>query len=360
MAGFAEVTTPKARESAPKTEPVKTDADPAKATTPAKAAPKVDPWEKAPTPLKNEYFKLKRESEEKHATLEKQIKEFREKAGKETVPAVDTKAVEQYQKQIKDYQERLSAADYRQSQEFQEQFVQRWQAEYDEAIAEVKAMALTSQDADGNVKSRPATEADLQRVRALPPGEQDKAIHELFGHYSPRVFARLMELRRIERASNEAVTKHVKNAEAKAATAKAELENTQKHYDKLLADSSDELAREWPEHFAPDEKDPEVSAALKSGYEFVDGMVKRANEMTPEDRAAHNAVLRARAAAFLPERLKNNRLTARVKELETELAKFRESDPGGSETPGDTPLAEGEIPSGIAAASKLVADNSAG
>lgn len=358
MAGFKEATTPKAAPA--KSDPAVAKPDPKVATPDPKAAPvkaavpakTPDKWDKAPPELKNEHFKTKREADEKIAGYEKRIREIEAKP-RETV--ADAKAVEQFQKQIKEMNERLAATDFRQSNEFKAQFVERWNSEYSATVNEVKQLMLTFKTVDGEEKQRQATEADFQKIMRLPAGEQDKVVAELFGPYANRVFARMFRLQEIEQSAERAVADHTKNAEAKAAEAKSAAEKSEQEYGKFMEQSSEELVKEWPEHFALDDKDPDASTALQKGYDFVDHATKNGASMTPQDRAAHIAVIRARAAAFPRAVLQTNRLKEEVESLKTELAKYRKSDPGSeTETPGATQAVEGEVPKGIEAASRLV------
>lgn len=108
-----------------------------------------------------------------------------------------------------------------------------------------------------------------------------------------------------------------------------QLQREQQEYETSHKASIDELQKQYPDYFAPDEKDAEVTQSLNNGYEFVDKMLQMSEKFTVAERAAYNAVLRARAAGFLPTALKLKRAEGRVKELEDELTKYRDSDPGG-------------------------------
>lgn len=335
MSDFNEAVTPatpeaKLPETKPdpaKPDPKPTDKPPEKPTDP-KAKPE-DLWEKAPPKLKNQHFQLKRESEEKISSLEKRIKEIESKP--KEAPG-DAKALQQYQTRVKELEQQMAATDYRQSPEFKRQFIDRYNGEYTAALNEVKALQITVPGKEGeDPTTRPATENDFRRILNLSPGDQDEAISALFGKYSPRVFSRLLELQRIERAANDAVDEHAKGYEVKAAESKAAKEKEESDYNAAIEAANSELQSKYPNYFAADEKDPEASAALQKGYDFADFVVSKAATLTPQERAAYSAVLRGRAAAFLPTELKLKRANAKLESAEQELAKFRKSDPGGGD-----------------------------
>lgn len=323
----------------------KPDAKPAKTPDASKTAPKTTPddlWGKAPEKLRNEYYKLKRESDERISKYEQRIKEIESKP-KET--QADMKLVEEYQARIRELEERSAQADYRNSSEFQKNYVQRWQNEFKDAASEVSNLKVKEEDADGNERFRPATDSDFARLVRMAPGEQDEAAVNMFGHYAPRVMARILELKRIERAADNAIAEHSKNIEFKSKEAELNRQRSEKEYLKAFESSTQQLQEKYPQFFSPDESDSEVSDVLKQGYEFVDKVMQSAEAMKTEERAAYSAVLRARAGAFPRVAMENARLKAKLESLESELSKFRKSDPGSAEGRGSTPAPE--RPAGI-------------
>ncbi len=362
MKAFEQSVTPKPKETPPKAD-VKTDADP-KATDPkAKVEPKVelkadpkadpkkasDPWEKADPKLKGEHFKTVRTLQDKVDSYEKRIKEIESK--KVETPA-DTKLVEQYQKQVKELEQKIAASDYRQSAEFKKQFVDRITSSYQDSIAEMPALKITVSDADGNAIQRAATKEDFDRLLNLRGPDQDEAIAK-FGSSAYRVASMVRELIGLSRQSDQALAEHAKNAEQSAKEKALSDERNKGEYQQHYDASRAELEKSWPQYFAADESDPERSEALKQGYEFVDSIAAKQDSFTPDQKAAYNAVLRARAAGFSSVVLENNRLKSEVESLKGELGKFRKSDPGAaSETGAATPPADDDVPKGIEDATK--------
>ncbi len=356
MKAFIDVTTPKPKETpaaTPKTEPAKPDApkpDAAPVIDPKTPAKPEDLWEKAPGKLKGEHFKTVRVLEDKIATAEKRIKEIESK--RVEAPG-DNKLVEQYQKQVKELEQRLAATDYRQSADFQKQFTNRINAAYKDSVSEIASLKISMRDADGNITQRPAVEEDFRQIFGLKGAAQDEAI-AAFGTSAYRVAAMARELMSLSRQADLALQEHATNAEKTAqeqALAKQTGDQTYKnHYDASVA----ELEKSWPQYFAPDEKDPEASDALKQGYKFVDDIAANQDAFTPDQRAAYNAVVRARAAGFARAILDGNRKDAKIKSLEEELSKFRSSDPGaaGERSGAGATAGDEDVPKGIEAAAK--------
>lgn len=355
MKQFDEAVRPKPVEKSP--EPKEKSPAPApKSPEPKPAAKDEDIWEKAPGKLKGEYFKTKRQYDEKIEGYEKRIKEIEAKP--KEAPG-DAKVIQEYQKRISEMEERLSATDYRQSAEFKAKFVDRWTGEYQATVGEVKRLQLTLRDAEGNETHRPATEDDFQKIMRLPPGDQDKAVQELFGPYANRVFARIFRLQEIERASEEAVAVTAKDREVKAKEQQMADQKTSETYDRSYQAAVAELEKQWPEYFAPNDKDPEGTAALQAGQSFVDKALEqiKTGKLSVEDRAAYSAVIRARAAGFQRAEFDRKRFKTENESLKTELQKYRKTDPGAldeGKSGGPAPEAGDEIPAGIdAATSKL-------
>lgn len=346
---------PKKEEPTPKAEP-KTEPK-SEPKSDAKVDPKEKPedlWSKAPPKLKGEHFKTVRQLQDKADSLEKKIKEIESK--KVETPA-DAKLVEQYQKQIQSLEQKIAESDYRQSQEFQKQYTTRINRIYQDAVEEVKALKVNSTDAEGNVTQRAATKEDFDRVFYLQGSAQDEAI-AAFGHSAYRVASIVRELNSLTRQSEQALAEHAQNAEKTAKEKELEKQRSEGEYKQHYDASVAQLEQGWPQYFAPDDKDPDATAALQQGYKFVDDVLANAESLKPDERAAKNAVIRARAAGFVRAIVENNRLKADLESMKAELSKFRKSDPGA--TDGDrgaaTSSGEEEVPAGIDAATKAFAN----
>lgn len=326
------------------------------AEKPAPVEPKPeDMWEKAPGKLKGEHFKMRRQFEDQIADFKRKLEQA-DSAPKGKPSADDLKLIEKYKQDLKDLNQKLAARDFRESQEFKKQFTDRINADYRDAIEEVKSLRIyTGEELDGTKTSRSATKDDFDRLFSLPTGDQDAAIMA-FGPSAHRVAGILHSLTSIVRASERAVHEHAQNSEVTAQEKQAQSEQEAQQYEKFYNTSVDELKKHWPQYFAPDDQDPEGSTALEGGYKYIDQALEKVKTggLSVEDRAAYNAVIRARAAGFTRAILDNNRLKAERDSLKEELKKFRKSDPGEAPDTGaaDKPSGD-EIPSGIAQAVQL-------
>lgn len=352
MADFDTSVTPKTP-AATKTEPVaKPDSakpDPAKpaATAPAKPA-KSDAaldWKTAPEKFRKDYEFLKQTSEQKISEYESRIKQIEAKTVEK--PA-DTKLIEKYQGEINTLKKQLAQTDYSKSDEFKRNFTEKMADTYKTAVSEVAQLVVREGEGE-NVKERAGTAADLQYILNLPLKDQGPVARRMFGDNADIVLTHRNELFRIQRESAAALKQAEEQHEFRSKEQEHASKKAKETYDTTVEASLQHLKTKWPQFFAEDADDQEGSAALKAGYEFVDTVAKKAAEMSMEDQAIHDAMIRSRAAAFPREVLKVKRLTDKVSSLEQELAKFRKSDPGagGDPTSGDE-AGKGKKTGGIA------------
>lgn len=344
MGDFDALTTPKPKEKAavkadPKPgEAPKTDAAPAK---PAKAEKEEVDWETAPPKLKGAFFKHQRESQAKIQDYERRIKEIDAKA--KEAPG-DAKLVEGYQSRIKQLETDLTQAAYQKSPEFKKQFTDRWQDQYKAAVGDVTQLQITIPGPEGEqAQVRAATQADFDKIRALPPQDQDEAIATLFPKSAGRVYSHLTELKRIERNAQQALQEHSQNLEVATKESELKAQRESQSYEATFSKTNEELAARWPEFFAPDEKDVEATEALQKGYDYVDKVAKTASQMPPEERAAYQAIIRARSAALPRVVLDLKRAKGELESLREELKKFRGGDPGGGTERHDPTAAKGKV-----------------
>ncbi len=342
----APAATPEApKAEAPKVEPAKAPEAP-KADTPkvepAKAAPKemsVEEMEKAvkanPKAWKVLESLKKAHSSEK-AQLQQQIDTIKNKPVEGVMDATKVKALEdriaQLSEEGKNWKQRAAEADYTRSEEYQTKFVAPYTNELKRAIEEMKGITLTYTDADGERKTRPATENDFRKALSLPPDEADNFIHDAFGRSAHRVISRVNELSRIREASEQAIKSHAENHEKTAAEREALTKREQAEYDNSFKSASESLKSHpvGSKYFAPKESDPEYSKSLNEGYESYDGFRESVANMTAPERAAVAATVRARYAAFQPMAAQIKSLEAKVASLTAELGGSRKVDPGAA------------------------------
>lgn len=306
-----------------------------------------DVWEKAPKNLKNAYYKFKRESEGKISDFDKKIKELE---GKSNQSPFDIKKIQelearssQLEKDLSERENRLMQADYSKSEEFKEKFIKRGEKAYQQAIGDVKRLSVKIVDEAGNESSRQASQSDFDDIRSLPPYEQDKKIHEMFGTSAYRVQSHLRALESLESEANDAIT----NARTKAEEARRVEEKKRGEFNTEFEGhfqrETDSLSKHETGFFAPVADNPEATAALEKGYKWVDETLANVGKMPPKEAAEAKATLRA-LAAFAPRgMIEINQLKTENTSLKDELAKYRKSSPGSTPAPtgaSKSPIAE--------------------
>ncbi len=359
MADFDKPTDPKEGK-----EPTKPTAKPEAKKPEEKVAPK--PGEKK-VEAKPETGKVQPKLYEAHEALKKSMKELETKhqqmaqeyeASKaKAASVIDPKEIEAMKQERERLAAELREVAYERSDDYKRDYVQRGQALYDEALAEVKQLSVRHEDAEtGEVTERPATEEDFRHIYFLPPRDQDKALHEMFGPSATRVAAYLNDIRRVNRDAKLAIQKHREDATQRTTQAQQKQQEEIKAYEELKGQAVVDLETKWPEWFkVPVEEgegaDPELAKAHRVGYDLVDNFVKNGNKLPIEDQAATSAVIRARAAAFPRFVVQMRRMEKELKELRDRVKTKERSDPGaGKGQGGGAPASGDDRPKSIDAA----------
>ena len=314
------------------------------APAPAAATPEPEVtdaiWDKAPKNLKNAYFKLKRETQEKFTVTELKLKELESKPNPTGADLKRIKELEdrsaKLEKDLEEREQRLIQTDYQSSSEFKEKYEKRGLDAYNRAIADVKRLQIKT-EVDGEEKFRPATENDFNVLRNLPPYEQDKKINEMFGTSAWRVSDHMRTLEKMEHEANEAIA----GARTKADEARRNFEKQngersaefKSHSDRAI----DELQKTHGQYFSPDPANPEASAALERGLKYVDEAAANGTKMSPKDLAETTAMIRFLAGSAPRLMTEVNQLKAQLAAKDEELSKYRKSSPGSAPSPTGAP-----------------------
>lgn len=328
-------------------EPTKEPPKPASATPTTE--PEVD-WTKAPTKWYKIYEGYKGKTGKIISDLQEKIKTLEAKPQ----TAAGNEKIEQYEKQIEelrkaheDSQKRLIETDYARSDEYKKKYIEPFQREKQSAFEEVKGLQFIVKPAteDAEAVTRQATEADFMEAMNLPPSRQGAFINEHFGASAWLVIQRIVELSRIKREAQYDVQNH---AEQFQKTQQEQESKTKKELDFVKTERAKahaELEEKWPALFSVKhyESDPDAKKMLEDGYAYVDRSEEEIDTMPPEEKAALASVLRARAASAPLLNLLLERQTAKITELEQELAKYRGSDPGA--TKGEAPTVPAPVKS---------------
>lgn len=349
----------------------KTDAAPKPADKPTEktaekpktdAAPKVEAGKPAPKLYEAHEALKKRVSSELEPELTRLKTENAELKVKAETPA-NSKELEEARKEVERLSGELREASFERSPEYKQQFLERRDAIYKEAVEEVSGLTVTlrkNNPETGEVETseRPATAQDFRAIYQLPPREQDRALVDMFGPSAPRVASYIADLRRNARDAEAAISKARESGATKERESAERTKAEEKKYQQSRDDAQKYLESQYPQWFkmAPVEgegADKELAAAHQSGYDLVDTYVNKGPTLPIEDRAAYAATVRARAAAFPRLVLENRRLADELKTMKGRVTAKEDSDPGAGGEGGekaDERKAGDNVPKGIEAA----------
>ena len=310
---------------------------------PAPAAPDDHPdvpdavWDKAPKNLKNAYFKTKRELSDKLAANELKLKELESKPNQSPADLKRIKELEErstkLEKDLDAREQRLIQVDYQSSNEFKEKYEKKGQDSYARAVADIKRLQVKFTDAAGEEKTRPATEDDFNYLRQLPPFEQDQKLNELFGSSAWRVADHMRTLERLTQEAQEAINGARTKAEETRRTNQKQMEERNAEFSTHSQRSIDEIQKNHAVYFAPDPANPEATAALERGLQYVDDAAKNQHTMSPKDMAETTAMIRFLAGSAPRLMTEINQLKAKLLAKDEELGKYRKSSPGSTPSP---------------------------
>lgn len=243
------------------------------------------------------------------------------------------KKIELLEKQIKDYTEQLSGRDktiadldYTKSEEFQKNYVAKYNRIQTGAAEEFKRLTIT----EGETQ-RPATDADFKRLMKRDIGEQFELVKQWFGD-SPAAHRLLTNLNRMEEIQAEAMdARETARQNAEQSKTKAELQTKEEGrlYESQLEARHVELAGQFPELFG-DTDNQEAATAMEKGLEFAKRALSERASMSPSERAEHDSLLIQTHAGFRRLVIEKKAVEAEVETLKKELAKYRKSDPGSA------------------------------
>jgi len=293
--------------------------------------------------LRTAYENLKKRT----ADLEKELA-----TAKSTKPADDPN--------VKTYKERWEAAEkrreelekeikyssYERSDEYKDKYHKPFENAYQAGRAKVANLKVSERtdEATGTVTqaTRQATAEDFDRImQVVNDGDAAELAEQLFGAKAAVALfhrERVMELNESRyRALDEFQKTGLEREQVTARQKALRSEQLVSSWQSL----NKEIADKFPQWFQPDESDPEGNALLEKGYELATKAFSGDGSIPPEEMVKHHAQLRNRAAAFPREVYRNQKLTARVSELEKELAQFKDSEPKTSDGDGK-PSEEGD------------------
>lgn len=307
---------------------------PPAATPPPSPKPGDPPPEPNRTPkeLRAEKDRLAEElkvEKQAKADLEAKIAEY-ERKGKDTEGL--QALLDQRQKDLDKLNGELRALKQEASPEFKEKYDKPFDraAKYAESV--IKGMT--------KVDGTPANfDTDFVPLYRMPYNAAYARAREVFGDdMAPAVMQRVAELQKLDFERREAFEEEKKGWAEKQKVEEGKLVVEREKLQKAWVATNKELVETVPAYQLPVD-DKELNDLRVEGEKIVDAQPK-----SVEQSVRKNAHIRIRAALFGPNQLQIKRLTAKVAELEAELAKHKPRQPNpdptrtGTEAPPDPAL----------------------
>jgi hypothetical protein len=280
--------------------------------------------------LRTAYEKTKLERDEYRArneALQEKLKTFEGQNVDELKSTLEAR-----EKRLKELENTIRFAKFEESDEFKERFQQPFLNAYQTGRGKTKSLKVIGAEGE-----RQGTEADFDSIVRIPDDDQAAELAaEMFGAKASIVLyhrERVYEANEAMNRASEEFKKHGSEREKQTTEAmKKSGEQRLSLWNKLNADA----AEKFPQYFKPVDGDEKGNELLQKGYEIADlafsgGVDKDGRPIPPEKMVAIHASVRNRAAAFGRLVHQNKTLTDKIVALEADLAKFKESEPGGGE-----------------------------
>lgn len=304
-------TEPKASESTP-APPEPPKAPPTTPVAPEVIAPLAD-TPKDPKQLREAYEKAKRRMVE----LEAKLGDYEDVTKKHATLA------EQYDKasqRLATLEEELKFADYVRTDDYKSKYL----------APITKASEDFGNEFVGYVREdgKETSAEELGAFLDTPPGRAPKLAKEMFGDMASEAMFHYRKIRDLDRDRKTAIETYRTSAVEREKQWRANQDAATLKMKKAYEESFNELLKAEPTIFGEVADQEEANEKLAEGYAFVDTAFNGQSDLTPENRAKALAKIRAKAGAF--DRVHGDLQSARKKisELETELDKYRKSEPG--------------------------------
>ena len=241
------------------------------------------------------------------------------------------------QKKLSEYEKKVAVADFKNSDEYEKSFRQPLNKTYQDSLNLAKRFPAIERTEDGET-NRASSEQDFRTVMTAPPEQQAELAQKIYG---PVNAARIITM--IDRISDlygRGEQEAMRRAEQYQSTLKEQSQKEQER-NKALTDSRGKIRQDiesrMPDIYGEHEDDPESQKLIQEGRDYIEEFRSNRDTMTDAELAEREAVMEAAASAFPVMKHQRDSALSKVKELEEELAKYRQSDPGrgGNKTPPD-------------------------
>lgn len=228
------------------------------------------------------------------------------------------------QTRLTEYESRIKTLDYTQSHEFQDSYVQPLAKALEQAYAEVEQLPVNDGDS-----TRPATQADFNRILRMEPAAARKAAGEMFGEMAPDVWDHVRGIKQLDRKRQEALSNASKLAVEAEKVQSTQVDAYQQEFDRTYQTSISEIAERIPDIFKERDGDTEGNELLAKGRSMIENAIKQAPSMKADARARVAAQIHLRAANFGRALLDLKRARDENTALRKQLEEFEASKPGG-------------------------------
>lgn len=332
-------------------EPAKPDAGkpagtpPAGKATPkpaAPAAPAVPVPDEIPSTIKTN-AELRKWALERHnaakaieqdkSKLEARIKELSEIEPK--TRAEQAKLAEQIKNletRLEEKENFLRLHNYENSEEYKNKYEIPYKQAYQSMLGDLSELTITEGSAEiGDLKERPATEADFHEILNAKLGMATKLAKEKFGDNYTTILNHRAALRKIMFDSTTALEEYkknaAKNAEEEHTRTTADLAHTRELWQSINTDLSSNP--KGSEFWGDDPADAQVAKELQKGFEFADQRFSKAFfELPKEKRILIDAGIRHRVAGFYKQLYLARKYKSEAESLRAELIELRKGGPG--------------------------------
>ena len=272
--------------------------------------------------LRRDYRRIHAENE-RLASKVKELESGRPSEKPEERKALDAK-LEALNKRNAELEEEISYRDYTKSKDFQEKYKQPFETKLARVYRQI-ADLYVQDGVEG--QTRPATNADFDRVLEAGQADARRVAKEIFGDED---FREVLQYRRELNELQDSADQELKNWRDKA----KEREENRSKQDRQMREQAETMFRKaldtytdkYPDWFGDVEGDDELNNALHKGFNDVDRSQDR--NLPLEQRLDLLAAVRLKAASFGRHLVTIKRLKAKVAELEESLKGYKASEPG--------------------------------
>lgn len=340
---------PQAQPAPNKGEATDPNAPPAKPAAPAKPAEPVKP---APAKTLREAKDL---AEKRNKELEAELKTLREQRA--AAPVDDPEKgqlrtqLETLNKRNQELEETVQFTAFERSDRYKQEFYKPFEDAYRRGMQKTASIKA----ADGQGGWRQGTDEDFKAImRQQDDGMAGDMAAEMFGSNAAAVMyhrERVLELNaRKEEALEHYRTEGVKRDTERLAAEKTQRETMAKEMGAAFDQAKREAMERFPKWFKPVEGDAEGNTLLEKGFSLTDeafigarrGADGKLVAIPPKELARIRATVHNKSGSWDRMALMNRRKDTRIKELETELAQYRDSEP----KPGYPPRTRASEPKG--------------